>query len=385
MEEKTKKILSELSAKSGLPLTDLEADFIEQVKAFTIQIPGKDAAYYEDLARRKVFLNAKADLVSPAKPYDFYVIDYGSKVDGNAGEMTEKADLWSNENTRAQAVAEGKVYMAPTGLPRMQMDVGGKKVDVPDGTPMDTDVWMVKPNAEKGIKGRKNARFGKPLQPSFFRNIVGFGRPAKGGKLKLLSIMASNEQADNLPPKRSIVRARLNLKEDRENIYMCNTGRRTKYEPSSIAEIEPMTEAKLVQIFETAPEAIHPSLANLRAWHDLHDKDGRRLVIFSGDVTRVNREPTAYGSYLVVIEDTSALDLEAEGTPVWASEEPNFGVGSKVYGIARTGIGPGFNRESGQLDATIERIQLNPVALVADPQFRVPPEEESVIEGEKVK
>ena len=389
MEEKTKQLLTEWSAKVGRPLAELESAFAEYVKSYMQQIPGKTAEFYEDVARRKIFLDIKADIVSPAKPFDFIVLGFSTKVDGSANEREEKQQLWNNPNTRTQAVAEGKVYQYdPAKGPRMQMVVEGKKVDVPDGTPLDTRPWMIPPNENKGIKGRKNPRFGKPLEVSFFRNLVGFGRPAIGGKNKLIGIMASRDVADLEPPKGKVVRARLNLRKETDYMYVCNSSTKTKYDPSALPELEPNV-AKICEILETAPPEIHPPLSQLREWHDEHQKDNRRLVVFSGDVTRINREPTAYGSFLVVIEDTSNLDLEAEGTPIWIpstleDDISQFGVGSKVHGIARTSIGPGFNRDTGQLDSTIERVQLNAIAIFADPAFRVPPEEESVIEGETV-
>ena len=398
MEEKTKKLLTEWSAQVGRPYEELERAFGEYLKSYKQQIPGKAESFYEDVARRKVFLDIKADMVSPAKPFDYIVLGCSTKVDGSANEREEKLALWNNPNTRAQAVAEGKVYQYdPAKGPRMQITVEGKKVDVPDGTPLDTRVWMIPPNENKGIKGRKNPRFGKPLQESFFRNIVGFGRPAVGGKCKLIGLMSSRNIADLEPPIGKVVRSRLNVRSETDFMYVCNSSTKTKYEPSSLPEFEPVSDAKICEILETAPaydkdsapNGIHPPLSQLRDWHEAHKNDNRRLVVFSGDVTRINREPTAFGSFLVVIEDTSNLDLEAEGTPVWIPPTlediiSQFGVGSKVHGIARTTIGPGFNRETGQLDASIERVQLNAIAIFADPVFRVPPEEESVIEGETV-
>ena len=398
LEEKTKKMIGEWAARVGRPAEELVKAFDGYFTMYKQQIPGKDDAFYEDVARRKLYLDVKADLVSPAKPYDDIVFGYSTKVDGSAIERQEKQALWNNVQTRAQAVAEGKVYQwDPSKGPRMQITVEGKKIDVSDGTPLDTRAWMIPPTPEKGIRGRKNPRYGKPLAESFFRNVVGFGRPAVGGKLKLIGLMASRDIADLTPPIGKVVRSKLNLRMDRECIYVCNSSSRMKYDPSALPEFEPVSDAKICEILatapaydkDTAPNGIAPPLSQLRSWHDANAGDNRRLCVFTGDVTRINRDPTAFGSFLVVIEDTSNLDLEAEGTPVWVpstleDQISNFGVGSKVYGIARTTIGPGFNRETGQLDSSIERVQLNAIAIFADPQFRVPPEEESVIEGETV-
>jgi len=398
LEEKTKKLIDEWSAKSGRPVAELVKTFEEYIVSFTKSIPGKTSTEYEDYARRKLFLDIKADMVSPAKPFDYIVFGSSTKVDGSAGDREEYRALWNNPQTRAQAVAEGKVYQYdPSKGPRMQMVVDGKKIDVPDGTPLNTRYWMIPEDKEKGIKGRKNPQYSKPLQPSFFKNVVGFGRPAVGGKLKLIALMANREVADLTPPIGKAVRSKLNLKQDKDFMYVCNSSSKMKYEPSTLVELEPVTDVKICEILatapvydkDTAPNGIFPPLSQLRNWHDANKDNKRALCVFSGDVTRINRDPTQFGSFLVVIEDTSNLDLEAEGTPVWIPSSledqiANFGVGSKVYGIARTNIGPGFNRDTGQLDASIERVQLNAIAIFADPAFRVPPEEQSVIEGEAV-
>lgn len=392
MEEKTTKLLADLSAKTGRPLSDLQKMFTDESAKFKASVPGQTEAFYEDAGRRRVYILVKAELKSPAKPYDLLILGASSWIDTTVGEMEEKNALYANEATRAKAIAEKQVYSFNPALEpkRMQIKVGDKVVDVPDGTPLDTRPYYVVPDAANNVKGIKNPNYLKPLQHSFLRTIVGFGRPSVGGALKLVSISASHDQALRDPPKvKQTVRVRLTLKDDRANMYVCNSVRNSSYEPIEMPELKGYDDAKICALLDSAPSIIHPTLSDLMEWQKNNEKDGRRLAVFTGDVSRVMREPTSAGSYLVVIEDTSALDLEAEGTPIWVPKELaaqlDFGNGSKVVGIARTNIGPGYNQETRSLDNNIERVQLNAVALFADPVYRTSPEEENVLEGEEVK
>jgi len=181
----------------------------------------------------------------------------------------------------------------------------------------------------------------------------------------------------------------MNIRADEPSRFVCNMSTTTRFEPTTMPEFPSMKE--VLAVLETAPPDLRVGIAELAEYHKAFEKDPRRTVIVEGDVSRINREPTQFGSLMLVVEDTSKEDLEAEGLTVWVPEELeeagqlDFGVGSRIFAIGRTTIGPGFNRDTGQLDASIERIMLNAVAIIALPEFRVPPEEESVIGAEVVK
>lgn len=396
MDEETKKVLTEWAGKLGLPVENLVKDFEEQIVMFKKNVPGKTEKWYEEASRHRIYLEIKADIVSPAKPYDITFFGIGAKIDAAAGDITARQSLWNNPSTREQAVFENKVYRYTEGpTPRMTTkNKEGKDIPVPDGTPLDTREWMIAPNAEKNEKGRRNRNYGKPLLPSIIRTLVGVGRPANGGKLKLVNIMmAGEERAAMLPPMSSAeevkpVRTRINVREDRDVMVVANGSTKTKFEPITMDEI-PDGKA-LLAIVNSAPAALKVGLVELPEWHKLHEDDNRRTVIIEGDVSRINREPTAYGSLMLVIEDTSKEDLEAEGTTIWVPQElehivDRIGEYSHVTAIGRTTEGPGYNRETHQLDQSIVRIMVNAVGLLVDPELRVPPEEETVVEAQPVK
>ena len=381
MEQKTIQSLAKWAEGSGRPVKELEQVLAQYIADFQKSVPGKDAAYYEDATRRKLFLEVKSDIASPAKPIDMIYLGSSGVIETTADEKEEKMALWKNPETRDQAVFENKVSK---GM------VDSKGNAIPDGTPLDTRQWFTAPNKEKNIAGRKNPNFGKPLQDSFLRPIVGFGRPAKGGQFRLCAIAANNEQAKKeMPAIGSTVRSRLLLKNDKIAFkYVFNTSRRTAYTPIQIPEYPNVTDEVITDILTSAPADVNPGLANLMDWHEKNAEDKGRLVIFEGDVVFIAPEPTANGSIRMIILDSSNLDLNAEGTTVWVPKElapqVTFGTGSRVVGIARTNLGDAWDRETRQADPSRKVVQLAANAIFAIPAFRVAPEEESVIEGEEV-
>lgn len=376
--------LKEWADRVGRPVSEL-AEECKAIKAsLKIAIPGRDEKWYDDAAIRREFLRIKSDLQSPAKPYDVVFLGYSGALDVTATEIAEKRALWENLSTREQAVAEGQVYRHdPSAGPRMQTTVDGKKVDVADGMPLDTREWMIPPDPEKGTPGRRNPRRGKPLAPLMIRTQIGLGKPTTGKDIKFVSVMTTGDRVKDLPPLFKPVRSRLNLRSEDAYRYVCNASTKTRYEPTVMPEFQPEMLTAVIEMLEAAPNRM--AINQLAEYHKANERDARRIVVVEGDVSRINREPTAFGSYLLVIEDVSKEDLEAEGLTVWVpgdlEDQLDFGVGSRILVVGRTTIGAGFNRETGQLDAAIERILLNAVAIVALPEWRVPPEEERVIEG----
>ena len=69
---------------------------------------------------------------------------------------------------------------------------------------------------------------------------------------------------------------------------------------------------------------------------------------------------------------------------VWVHSELedqlDFGTGSRVVVVGRTVVGPGFDRETRQIDTSIQRTMINAFGVWAEPEFLIPIEEERVIE-----
>lgn len=373
--------LGEWAAKLGVPVTELQAKVTAYENTFRTAMPGQTDQFYKETAIRRVFLDVKSELASPAKPFDMISLGASGIIPINRNEIAEKKALYADETKRAQAIAEGKV-------------AGENKLDkkgevIPLGTPLDTREYFVPPDPNKpGDKGSRNPNYGYELKPQYLRTTVGFGRPAKGGQAKIVVITSSNEQAMKpIPPAKQTVRARLNEKRDSDNLYFyyCNASRRTTYMPIKMPEYPNPDDKQICEILQQAPPAINPGLAGLMDWHEANAENKQRLVVFEGDVTFINPEVTEGGSRMVIIVDASNLDFEAEGTTLWVPEEIpiEFGNSSHVYGIARTNKTNAYDREARQQIPDKYVIQLAVVALFADPVLRTPPEETGLIGEEE--
>lgn len=374
--------LKKWSEKLGVPLNDMISRYNKIKAQFQTSVPGRTSEWYANTARHRLYLTIKSELRSPAKPVDWISLGMSGAMDVTRAEREAKIALWNNPETRAQAVAEGQVLSTPTTF--------GNKT-YPEGTPLDTREWMQPPDPATGFPGRKNRDYGKPLLPRFIRTLVGFGHPMSGGDFKLVSIMCNADSPEKLPvpPIGKGFRTRLNLRADNPYRYDFNWSTRAKFDPIVIERFEPLNTQKILEILRTAPSSIRSNLAGLMAWHKANEKDKRRLVIVEADVTWINRDPTRFGSYMMILEDASQEDLEAEGTPCWVPLElkgilDTFGAQSRVFIIGRTNIGPGFDRDTRQPLPDVERIQLNACGIFVVPEFRVPPEEETVLTAETV-
>ena len=399
IQQKTQALLVKCAETTGRPLLEITADYNKLVAEYKAGIPGKDEAYYEDLAYRKINLETRAEKNSQSKPYDLIILNTTEAIDVTKNDKEEKITLYKNEQTRAQAVLEGKVYESPRkedgtidlASPAIKWADKEHGIVLPDGTPLDTNEWMIKPNPEgkdkRAIDGVKNPNFGCPIKPLPTSNCIAIGRPAAGGPFKLAFIVQRNEASKLKPASKSKVRAKLILKEEGDCYMIFNAGKNTRYDPIDIPEFPgEVTDQAIYNFLEGAPQSIAPSLENLAAHIEANKNSKNKNVVFVADVDRIG-DPTPNGSQLVILIDGSKADLEAEGVPMWVSKNETpmltFGPQSKVAGVARASMGPGYNRETRSIDATIERPQLNCLAVFASPLFRVDPDEASPIAAEE--
>jgi len=244
-----------------------------------------------------------------------------------------------------------------------------------NGTPLDI--------RETLPTGAKNPFYGKPLRPVFVRQSVGIGRPARGGDLKLMILTQMLDQAKNPPPLGKSVRFLGRMRLQDELHYQINSVRATKFNPVTLKEFPEVAPQTVVKILQDAPDVYKVTCADLEAWHREHASDIRRVCILEGDVMLIRREPTAFGSYMMVIEDETIMDLAGVGITVWVHEDIkhmlDFAVGSRVIIVGRTVIGPGWNPETRQLDREIERVMVNAFGVWAIPEYKIPLEEERVL------
>lgn len=379
--------IKEWAAKLGKSTEEVTTEFKGLRTMFKTSVPGKTAEWYNQTARRRLYLTIKGELHSPAKPFDVIALGYSAAIDVTAKERGEKEELWEDPETREQAVIEKKVYrFNPAEETTRMVFAGPEKKPVPDGFVLDTRKWMTPPNEEKGEKGRKNPGFGKPLLPRFIRTLVHFGRPIKGGDFKLVSVMCSQGHPSKLPtpPRGKAVRTRINLRTDKPHQYECNQSTSMRFDPIVIPEFPEINDKVICGILGSAPAALRPTIAKLMDWHNDNEKNQRRLVIIEADATFISQNPTAYGSYMMVLEDESEENLEAEGLPCWVPGElkpilDTFGPYSRVFVIGRTNIGEGYDRETRQSLPDVKRVNLNANAIFVVPDRRVAPEEQAVV------
>ncbi len=250
-----------------------------------------------------------------------------------------------------------------------------------DGTVLD--------NRAKMPWGADNPDYGKELKPNFLRTSVAIGRPMDEGDMKLLVMTHNNDQAFTLPPLGVPVKFAANIRSDEESRRLYNSSVTTKFVETEIPEFGTVDASGVCAILADAPEEFKSGLAGLMDWHQAHAGDQRRIVIVEGDVMYVANQPNKVGSYMMVIEDESTMDIEGEGVTVFVHEEIahqlNFGAGSRVFIPARTSIGAFYDRETRTSNPEIQVIILNALGVWAIPEFRIPRDEAFTLEaGEEV-
>lgn len=247
----------------------------------------------------------------------------------------------------------------------------------PDGTVLDARAKMP--------WGANNPDYGKPLQPNYLRMSVGIGRPKDDGEMKLMILTHNREQAFNVPPLGEAVEFLANLSSEDELRRLFNSSVHTQFVPSEISEFGEVTEESICEILADAPDELKSDLANLADWHEEHAADNRRVVIVEADVIFVSRIPMSTGNYLMIIEDESTMDIEGEGTTVFVhsqiAHQLNFGAGSRVFVVGRSGMGPFFDRETRTPNPEIQVPLINATGVWPIPAFKIPPEETYTLES----
>jgi len=305
--------------------------------------PGKEQSWYEGRARFLVYRSLKRTSRSPSVPVYCAFFGFGEKRDIWANRVRTALQMWKEPAKRDLAVQ--------------------KKLVAPDGTPLDT-------------RGRRITG------PTWIRNAVGFGYP-EGKSPKLIFLNLSGKQADLTPPLLTPVVARLNVREEQDYKYICSSSTLTEWTAAEIEDI-PGGIDWAVEILNEAPEELKSTCADLMDWHKKYSVDQQRIVIVEADVMDIADTPTSVGNYAMFIEDETIYDAEEDSILTWISSEQNemrdWGPGSRIYVLARTTMGSGWDPETRQPDPKKMRIILNALALVCIPEFRIPREETDVVE-----
>ena len=291
-------------------------------------------------AKYVLYSKVKQQLRSPAVAYEGVVIGYSGVRDLTAGARASAISLY--QQNPVQAIQAGVVDS--------------------NGTPIDNREFL--PN------GRKNPWFGKPITPTYVRDIYVIGHLyEKEEPYSMLYVQQiSNDQAkvNQQIPLGQYVVFRANSRGKVQNLETLRASRVTTFEPLPKS-------VDVISLLRGAPEEfIVPALSELEAWHNEHANQFNRFAIVEGDVVIARTEPTAAGNQLIVIEDESIAGLDNEGVTVWVPPhcKVDYGPGSHVIVTGRTTAGAGWNPETRQTDENITRMMIN--AFGVFPEFTVP-------------
>lgn len=345
---KTLKYLQEWSQKTGRPLQELQEELNKKIAEIKASHPSLSDDHIERRARFLVYRELKALMRYPnLRTYDGIFLGFSSAMDVFARRREEAIQAY--RMNPEDAVRRG--LTRPDGTPIFQM---------PSGATIDIS------------------------RPVLLRQSVALGRPAQGGPLKLIVQIHRQDQVNQIPPIGQPVRWSAVQRGETGFRYSTTATRVTKYEPVEMPEIPEVNDEVLCNLLRSAPAELKATCSSLEQWHNMNQGDRERIVIVEGDVVFMRNEPTAIGNMLLVIEDETVMDLEAEGTTVWIHKEIshmlNFGSGSRVIVVGRTVTMPGFDRETRQIDRSVTRIGINAFGIYADPIWRVEPGEEFAIE-----
>lgn len=347
--------LVQWAEKSPKSVDDLKAEYEAHYTSLKELKPNLTEEQLVRQARFMVYRDTKATRYVRARPTVGVFIGFNQEYDTTGNDRLYAQEIFRSNPTKA-------------------IDDG---LTDSEGTPLD--------NRAKMPWGAPNPDYGKPLQPNYLRQSIGIGRPKDDGEMKLLVMTHNGDQAFNVPPLGEPVEFLANLRQDEEYRRLYNSSTHTKFETTEIPEFGEVDETSICEILADAPEEFRSDLANLEAWHMEHAADNRRVVIIEADVIYVSPNPMSSGNYLMIIEDESIMDIEGEGITVFVhpqiAEQLNFGAGSRVFVVARSGMGPFYDRETRQPNPEIQVPNLNATGVWAIPAFRIPPEETFTLES----
>ncbi|RLE67031.1 MAG: hypothetical protein DRJ38_00225 [Thermoprotei archaeon] len=341
---KTEQLLREWSQKTGRPFDELMGKLQQNIEQLKTVLPNATPDQLERKARFMVYRELKSLMRYPnLMTFDGVFIGIGPAMDVFARRREQALQMWQQDP--GKAIQEGLC------------DVNGKPIfRMPSGQIIDIS------------------------QPVMLRQTIAIARPASGGLTKLVVQIHRRDQVNNLPPLGKPVRWSANKRAETEFRYSTTAVAATKFTPIDVPDFK----QSVIELLEATPDPLKVTCATIEQWHQQHQADAERICVLKGAVVFMRTEPTAVGNRLLVIEDETLLDLEAEGVTVWIHQDIahmiDFGVGSEVYVVGRTVQMPGWNRETRQIDPNVTRIGINAFGVFADPKFKVPIDEQTVFE-----
>jgi len=138
----------------------------------------------------------------------------------------------------------------------------------------------------------------------------------------------------------------------------------------------------MYKLLGNMPDWLQTSLGagDLKASHEQNKDDFSRIAIVEGDVTYIGHEANDNGSFMVIFEDETSFDLEAEGVQGYIPKELEpwiqFSAGTHARAVVRTGEGNVRDRETREFikdeeGNNVKKIIFNVLGIVADPGMKV--------------
>jgi len=360
--DETQKLLVQWAESFNRNIEELKTSMAEAILKLQSAAPGKTAVFYEQRAKWQVYHSLKRRR-SNAEDYEILILAVGE--DRNARRYGEALAMYA-ENP-AKAVSDG--YTNAKGIPL-------------DNTPEWGD-------------GRRNPFYKRPLRP--LRTLAALASPlGPEGKVDLAlrmfaNILVSGDAANfNFVVGKTYV-AKLNMAQDQGSPkirYDLNSATVTEFK--ECPNPTPILDARgLCDVLSSAPRELSPELINLLEYHTENSNDSRRLVILEGDLMFINRTPNSNGSYMCLLEDESlGMTSDVRGITLFVPAEQydsqlkTVGQGSHVYAIGRTSTGAGWNTETRTFDEEIKAVIVNVIAIIADPEMIISPDEEKISQAD---
>ena len=292
-----------------------------------------DDEQQEQRALQRLALLYKKQLRSPAIGFEGILIGASDCVDIVARQKREAIELFRTD-------------------PQLAISQG---VTDENGTPLDA-------RKEWG-EGRANPKYGKPLpEHNFLRNVWGIAK-SKDSEPKFFPMVLSGKQAEdeNIP----IFKPVKFMAIDKE----------TKLNASTFTKFindESLTLPKYKDMLKQYVDII--KIKDLESYHNLNKTEFNRLCVVEGDVSLLSLEPTAFGSRIMILEDSEASleDLDAKSLTCWIPDriKLDFAEGSKVIVVGRTAQGK-LKDDKGNATEELGDVSLNVYGLYAVPEFKI--------------
>jgi len=323
---------------------------VEEINTEFDKIFNEEKLVHKDLSEemqqqraiQRLALMYKKQLRSPAVGFEGVIIGIGDSVDIVAKKRREAIELFKIDPQTA--ISEG--------------------VTNEEGVPLD--------NRPEWSTGRANNMFGKPLPESnFLRTIFGIAKKTKSDdtpRFFSMSLSGQKAQDDNMPFMKPINFMAIDKTQDGDNQYKLNASQFTNFTLNVNLQL-PINKEVLQKYYGIT------ELSNLGEYHKQKDvTDYNNIVITEGDVSKLNLEPTAFGSRIMAIEDPNASleDLESKGATCWLPERINvdFGEGSKVLVIGKTSQGKKKD-DQGNTTEELGDVTINVYGLLVDPKYKI--------------